>query len=158
MYSPRWLFLIPGLALVLLGFLLFGGGLLGVSIVPGVVLGLHTVLFGSLSVLCGTQSIVFALVAKTFAVNESLMPADKRLDWFLGIVNLERGIVISVALLLIGLILLGFSIYEWKSAGFGVLEYSHTMRYVITGSTLVALGFQLLLSNFMISILGMKRK
>ena len=77
---------------------------------------------------------------------------------FFEIINLERGLWIAFLTLLVGLVLLVISINQWRSANFGVLDYSNTMRLVIPGSTLVALGFQTVLSGFFVSILGMKRK
>lgn len=158
MYSPRWLFLVPGMLLILLGVLGYFGGLTGFSIIEGIAFGLHTVMFGSLAILCGYQSILFAIFTKTFAISEGLMPEDKRLNRFFEIINLERGLIISAVVLLVGFVFLGLALNEWRLASFGALDYSHTMRYVIVGATLVALGFQTVLSGFLVSILGMARK
>ena len=157
MYSPRWLFLVPGFLLILLGAVGYFVGLTGTS-VGRVTFGLHTVLFGSLAILCGYQSILFAIFTKTFAISEGLMPEDPRLTRFFEIANLERGLILAGGVLLIGLILLLIAVNEWRLAGFGVLDYAYTMSFVIPGSTLVALGFQTILSGFFVSILGMKRK
>jgi glycosyltransferase involved in cell wall biosynthesis len=157
MYSPRWLFLVPGFLLILLGAVGYFVGLTGTS-VGRVTFGLHTVLFGSLAILCGYQSILFAIFTKTFAISEELMPEDPRLTKFFEIANLERGLILAGAVLLIGLILLLIAVNQWRLAGFGVLDYAYTMSFVIPGSTLVALGFQTILSGFFVSILGMKRK
>lgn len=157
MYSPRWLFLVPGFLLILLGAVGYFVGLTGTS-VGRVTFGLHTVLFGSLAILCGYQSILFAIFTKTFAISEGLMPEDPRLTRFFEIANLERGLILAGAVLLIGLILLLIAVNQWRLAGFGVLDYAYSMSFVIPGSTLVALGFQTILSGFFVSILGMKRK
>lgn len=157
MYSPRWLFLLPGFLLILLGALGYFVGLTGTS-VGRVTFGLHTVLFGSLAILCGYQSILFAIFTKTFAVSEGLMPEDQRLNRFFEIVDLERGLIIAAAVLLIGLALLLIAVNQWRLANFGVLDYAYTMSFVIPGATLVALGFQTILSGFFVSILGMKRR
>jgi hypothetical protein len=63
-----------------------------------------------------------------------------------------------MVVLLIGMILILTTINHWRQAHFGVLDYTHTMRLIIPGATLVALGFQTLLSSFFFSILGLKRK
>ncbi len=157
MYSPRWLFFIPGSLLVLLGLIGFGLGMPGVRI-GGVTFDLHTLVFASLAILCGYQSILFAIFTKTFAINEGLMPEDPRMNRFFQVINLERGILISCAALLIGLGLLLSAILQWKATGFGNLDYRVTMRWVIPGAMLTALGFQTLLSSFFVSILGMQRR
>lgn len=157
MYSPRWLFLLPGFLLIFFGTIAFLIGLPGISI-GNIIFGLHTVLFGSLAILCGYQAVLFAIFTKTFAISEGLMPEDQRLNRFFEIINLERGLFIASFILLFGLILLLLAIKQWWEVGFGVLDYAHTMSYVIPGATLVAIGFQTILSGFFISILGMKRK
>ena len=113
----------------------------------------------ALAILCGYQSILFAIFTKTFAISEGLMPEDPVMARFFKLVNLERGLIIaSVALLLLGLALLrgcGFSL-EIRSTS-DSLDYAHTMRWVIPGAGHV-LGFQTVLSDFFVSILGMHRR
>jgi hypothetical protein len=157
MYSPRWLFTIPGLLLVALGLVGYGVALPGFS-VHGVNFDAHTLLFASLSILLGYQSVLFALFAKTFAVSEGLVPEDPALDRFFAHVNLERGLVIGAVALLVGVVLLLSAVNQWWVAGFGALDYAHTMRFVIPGTTLTALGFQTVLASFFLSILRMRRK
>jgi len=157
MYCPRWLFLLPGYGLILLGLLGYFVALPGLTL-GGINFDIHTLLFASLFVLCGYQSIIFAIFTKTFAISEKLMPPDPRMDRFFRLINLERGLFISVGMLLMGFVLLASSVWQWHAVGWGHLEYSHTMRYVIPGATLTTLGFQTLLSSFFVSILGMRRK
>jgi hypothetical protein len=156
-YSPRWLFLVPGLVMVLLGCLGYGLALPGAKI-GGATLDAHALLFASVAILCGYQSLMFALFTKTFAINEGLMPCDRKITRFFEVATLERGLVLSVAALIAGLTLLLMAINQWRSVDFGHLDYSHTMRFVIPGATLTALGFQTLLSSFFVSILGMSRR
>lgn len=157
MYSPRWLFLVPGVLAILLGLIGYALALPGATI-GGVKFDVHTLLFASLAVLCGYQAILFAIFTKTFAISEGLMPEDRRLSRFFEIVNLERGLFIGAFGLLIGLVLLAAAINQWRLTGFGDLDYSHTMRWVIPGAMLTALGVQSVLSSFFVSILGMRRQ
>jgi glycosyltransferase involved in cell wall biosynthesis len=157
MYSPRWLFLVPGLLLVLLGLLGYALAMPGVSVL-GAKLDAHTLLFATLALLLGHHSIQFAVFAKTFAITEGLMPPDRRLSALFNLISLERGLMIGAAALLAGIVLLSISVNQWRLAAFGELDYARTMRLVIPGVTLSALGFQTVLSSFFISILGMARK
>ena len=157
MYSPRWLFLVPGLLLVLLGLIGYGLALPGIRI-RGVTFDAHTLLFASLAILCGYQSILFAIFTKTFVVSEGLMPEDRRLTRFFAVVNLERGLAIASAAVLAGLALLLAAVNQWRLAGFEHLDYAGTMRLVVPGVTLTALGLQTILSSFFVSILGMRRR
>ena len=156
-FSPRWLFLAPGLIFVLLGLLGYAAALPGLT-VGAVTFDAHTLLFSSLAIMIGYQSILFAICAKTFAISEGWLPEDPRVDRFFKVIYLERGLAIGALAFLAGLILLGAALLQWRSADFGRLDYAVTMRWVIPGATLTALGFQTVLSSFFVSILGMKRR
>jgi glycosyltransferase involved in cell wall biosynthesis len=157
MYSPRWLFLVPGALLVMLGIAGYALALPGATI-TGVTFDAHTLLFASLFILCGYQAILFAIFTKVFAISEGLMPEDPRINKFFEIVNLERGLIIGAGSLTVGMVLLLLAVNQWRLNHFGALDYSHTMRWVIPGATLTALGFQTILSGFFVSILGMRRR
>jgi glycosyltransferase involved in cell wall biosynthesis len=155
MYTPRRLFLIPGAVLVALGLVGYALALPGVT-VGGATLDAHTLLFASLAVLCGYQAILFAIFTKTFAIAEGLTPPDSGWMRFYGVINLERGLVLGALALLAGVVLLLLAVNQWRLADFGRLDYRETMKLVIPGATLTALGFQTVLSSFFVSILGMR--
>jgi glycosyltransferase involved in cell wall biosynthesis len=157
MYSPRYLFLVPGGILIALGLLGYALALPGVTI-GGATLDAHTLLFSSLALICGYQSILFAVFAKIFAIRERLLPEDSRMTKLFTVVTLERGALAGVAAMVFGVVLLGAAIVEWMQAEFGRLDYATTMRLVVPGVTLTALGFQTVLSSFFMSILGMSRR
>ena len=157
MYCPKWLFLIPGLVLILLGFVGYAVALPGLQI-GGVVFDAHTLLFATLALLMGYQSVLFAILTKTFAVNEGLMPEDPLYLKFFEVINLERGLLIGMVAFLAGATILFSAFMIWRSTGFGRLDYAVTMRWVIPGAALAALGFQTILSGFFVSILGMHRR
>jgi glycosyltransferase involved in cell wall biosynthesis len=156
-FSPRWLFLVPGFVFALLGLAGYAVALPGLTL-GGVTFDAHTLLFSSLAIMMGYQSVLFAICAKSFAIGEGLLPKDPRIDRFFKVIYLERGLAIGALAFLAGLILLGVAVLQWRSAHFGRLDYAVTMRWVIPGATLTALGFQTVLSSFFVSILGMKRR
>lgn len=157
MYSPKWLFVIPGIALMLLS--VFGYAIAMPSLtIRGVTFDVHTLLFASLAMLCGYQSVLFAIFSKSFAISEGLMPEDPRLKRFFKIMYLERGLILAGVGMLLGVGLLLAAVGQWWKASFGPLDYERTMRLVIPGSMLTALGFQTMLFSFFASILGMRRK
>lgn len=157
MCSPKWLFLLPGFLLVLFGVLATSLALPGVKIGPAT-FDAHTLLFGSLAFILGYQAIVFAIMTKAFAVSERFMARDERLLDFFRVATLERGLIFGGVAFVGGLALLAAAIFQWCQAGFGVLDYSYTMRWVIPGATLSALGFQTMLFSFFISMMGINRK
>lgn len=157
LFSPKWLFLYPGIAAGLLGALVFAVGLLNFNLL-GVRFENNTMLFGSLAMLLGVQSVFFALLAKTFATTTGIMPPDARLQRFYQRFALEKGVLIGGIALTLGLLGLIIAIGQWAVAGFGDLQPSVTRYWVIPGFTFLALGFQTILSSFLVSALGMERK
>ncbi|MHC4376325.1 MAG: glycosyltransferase family 2 protein [Planctomycetota bacterium] len=157
LFSPRWLFLAPGLFAILLGLLGYALAWPG-WVIGGVRFDAHTLLFASLAILCGTQAVWFALCAKTYAINEGLLPQDERLERFYGWATLERGVALAGVAIVAATGLLIAAIAQWSAVDFGDLDYAKTMRLVIPGATLFALGVQAGLSSFFISMLGLSRR
>jgi glycosyltransferase involved in cell wall biosynthesis len=157
MCSPRWLFLVPSSAFIAFGLLGYLVAMPGLSIGHST-FDAHTLLFASLAILCGYQWILFAIFAKTFAITEGFLPPDRHLERFFELVTLEKGLVVAALAVLVGGGLLLAAIRQWWLTGFGTLDYAHTMRFVVPGATLVALGFQTAFSSFFVSILGMRRR
>jgi glycosyltransferase involved in cell wall biosynthesis len=156
MYSPRWLFLYPGLVLIGLGLVGYGLAMPGLG-VGRVHFDAHTLLFSTLAILLGHQSVVFAIVAKTVAMGERLLPPNKRMDAFYRVITLERGLTASLLALAGGAVLLVLAVNQWRVRGFGDLDYASTMRLVVPGVMLTALGFQTLLASFLVGILRTAR-
>jgi glycosyltransferase involved in cell wall biosynthesis len=156
-YSPRWLFLVPGGVLILAGLIGYGIAMPGLTL-GGVTFDAHTLLFSSMAIMCGYQALLFALLSKTFAVTERLLPPDPHLERLFEVVTPERGLLAALAALLGGAFLLVGAVEQWRAVDFGHLDYSRTMRWVIPGATMAVLGFQTVLSSFFVSILGMRRK
>jgi hypothetical protein len=77
---------------------------------------------------------------------------------FFEVINLERGLIISLVAIALGCGLLVAAILKWRATGFGRLDYAETMRLVIPGATLTALAIQTIFSSFFVSILGMRRR
>ena len=156
MSSPRWLFVYPALLLILAGLAGYAIALPGLTI-HGVTFDVHTLLFSSLFILLGYQGLLFAVMAKSFAVKERLLPPDPQLDRFYRLFNLERGILLAAGTFVVGAALLLWAVNKWKLTGFGHLDYAVTMRWAIPGVLLTAVGFQTFLFGFLTSIIGMNR-
>jgi len=157
LYCPRRLFLIPGLVLITLGIVGYLLALPGVSI-GRITFDAHTLLFASLAVISGYQSVSFAIFAKTFAIVEGLLPSDVRLDRFRRVVTLERGVAAGAAAAALGLVLLLGAVDQWRLRHFGSLNYAETMRFVVPGVTVTVLGFHTILGCFFLSLLELRRR
>ena len=119
MYSPSWLFLYPGLVLILLG--LLGCALLlpGPRFFHGIGFDVHTLLYAFVAVILGFQLIAFAVFTKIFAISEGLLPADPRVTRAFRFVQLETGLVIGVLLVILGMVGSFFSVSGWARETFG---------------------------------------
>jgi glycosyltransferase involved in cell wall biosynthesis len=157
MYSPRWLYVLPGLVLGMLGLIGYAIAMPQLRI-HGMRFDVHTLLFASLAIIAGYQSMLFGVFTKTFAISEGLLPHDERMGRFVGEASLERGLITGVVTMLAGLGLLGGAVWQWYARGFGDLDYAHTLRWVIPGVTLTMLGFQTVLASFFLGILALKRR
>jgi glycosyltransferase involved in cell wall biosynthesis len=158
LYSPRWLFLYPGIILFMLGACVSAWLLPGPRNVRGVTFDYHTLLFGAMAILIGFQSINFAVFTKIFATTEKLLPEDPRLNRLYRYVTLEVGLVIGSLLILVGSGLWIFGLGYWRTHHFGPLDPEETLRIVIPGFVALTLGIEIVLSSFFISVLGMARR
>jgi len=157
MCSPHWLFVVPGMALMLIGVVGYVLVLGGIP-VGRATLDAHTLLFSSALFLCGYQAVSFSFIMKTFALREGWQKNSPLLGriyrWF----DLERGLLAGMVCVLAGLALMTWAFAIWVQADFGTLDYSTTMRIAIPGATLLALGVQTFFFSFFSSSVGMWRR
>ena len=158
LYSPRWLFLYPGTALMLAGFVLGLWLLPEPRTVGSVTFDVHTLVYAAAFVLLGFQAIAFAVFTKVFAISEGLLPPDPALDKLFKYITLEVGILVGTLLTVAGLATSASAVGAWGSKHFGALDYSHTMRLVIPGALLLTLGVQTIFASFFMSVLGLRRR
>jgi glycosyltransferase involved in cell wall biosynthesis len=157
LFSPRWLFLYPGLALFAIGMLLSAILLGGPLYVGGLRLDIHTLLVAGFLALLGYQLVLFALFTKIFAIRAGFHPPYPPLDALSRYVTLEVGLGAGALMALVGVIALVLAVASWRAVGFGTLDPSLTMREVIPAMVLLALGTQTVFASFFISILSIDR-
>jgi glycosyltransferase involved in cell wall biosynthesis len=159
LYSPKWLFLYPGLFLLALGIAGMAWLIPGERSVGGVGFDVSTLLYFALAVIVGLQAVYFFVTARWFGITEGLLPDDplirriverpRRLEWAL---------LIGVLLVAGGLGLSVYALARWNEAGFGTLDYPDTLRVVIPGATLIACGMQTALSALFLGVIGLQRR
>jgi len=158
LYSPKWLFFYPGIALMILG---VGVGL---WLLPeprlflGVVLDIHTLLYAALLVIIGFQSFTFSILTRVFAIVTGLLPVNETFISIFKYIKLETGLAVGSTLFTAGLALSIHFFIMWERVSFGSLEPTITFRIVIPIVLLMALGFQIILTSFFLSLLGLRHK
>jgi glycosyltransferase involved in cell wall biosynthesis len=154
LFSPRWLFLYPGLALFALGALLSALLIAGPIQFGGVRLDIHTLLVAGFLSLVGYQLVLFAVFTKVFAIRMGFHPPHPALTRMFRYVTLEVGLLAGAVMVLAGIIALVAAVVSWQAVGFGNLDPSLTMREVIPAVLLLAIGTQTVFASFFISILS----
>jgi glycosyltransferase involved in cell wall biosynthesis len=154
LFSPRWLFLYPGLLLLAVG--LFVGTLLirgPVRISPTLELDLNTFLLAAMCIIVGMQAVSFALIGRRFASRYGFIPKSETFDKILEAMTLERMLTAAVVLVVIGLGAIGWAAFTWATTGFGPLNTSSVPRFMIVAMTTLVAGIQLAMSAFMSSMI-----
>jgi len=157
LFSPRWLFLVPGIFLSLLGVVFATRLSFGNFQIGGVLFNVGTLAVACMTITIGFQLVAFAFFVKVFAIAEGLLPDDPKLTRVFKIFTLEKGILLGLAVLLAGAALLARSVWIWKQADYGMLPSTEeNLRRLIPAVTLIVLGIQTIFSSFFMSALGLK--
>ena len=158
LYSPRWLFLYPGIVLMV------AGTTLGIALLPGPLrigdagLDVNAFVYCAVAVIIGFQAVTFAVFARAFAATAGLLPPNKNTERIFRVVTLEVGLAVGLALFLAGIGLSVYTVAFWSGKSFGALSTSSTIRLVVPAATFMILGLETVLASFFLSILGINRR
>jgi glycosyltransferase involved in cell wall biosynthesis len=155
LYSPRWLFLFPGLILMIAGAIGVAAIWFGNVSFGRVHLGVHTMLYAAVAMVIGFQATTFSYFTKIFAIREGLLPEDPRLTRTFKYITLESGLIVGIFLILLGISGSVYALMFWSSRSFGPLNAEGMLRLVIPSALMLMLGFQTVLSSFFLSVLGL---
>ena len=158
MYSPRWLFLFPGLALMLVGLGLMAWLLPAERPLGHVNLGVDTLAYAAAAVLLGFQLVFFGVAAKVFATTEGLLPEDPAFEKWFQYITLETGLIVGVLLVLVGVGIAVSSVIGWSHTGYGPLPPVQMMRRTLPAMLCLMLGTEVCFASFFLSLLGLKRR
>jgi glycosyltransferase involved in cell wall biosynthesis len=156
LFCPRWLFLIPGLALMLSGSAMTLWLLGGTRRVGPVGLDIHTMLVSGVLALSGYQLVIFGAFIKIFGMRAGFLPLGRRMESFFRVATLEKGLLLGAVLALAGLALVLIAVVSWGRSGYGALDTEATMRPLIVAVLLIASGVQTLFASFVLSMLGIE--
>jgi glycosyltransferase involved in cell wall biosynthesis len=157
LFSPRWLFLYPGLALAILGFLATAWILPAPRHIGSITFDIHTLLYATMAIVVGVQAVIFWAFANVHGMDEGILPYDPRLRELIGRVTIERGLITGIVLLVVGLVLAVLAVSTWSNVAFGFLEPAYTMRLAIPSAACIVLGFEIAFGAFVLSVLEMHR-
>ena len=158
LYSPNWLFLIPGLVLLCIGFILSVLLLIKPLEINSITLDVHSLLYSSSFIIIGFQFVLFYALTKIYAVENDLLPKSNRYNKLFKFLNLEKGLIIGGLIIIIGVILTVTSINIWGQSNFLQMEPTKLLRYVIPAIVSLQLGTQIVLFSLFFSILGLKNE
>ena len=156
LFSPRWLFLYPGLVLLAAGTILTSALYFSPLRIAGAGLDVHTMLYASAAALLGMQLCLFSLFARLSAQNAGLLPHHAGLDRLLEVVTLERGLALGLGTAFAGFAWSAAAFWQWREAGFGALDPRVVMRDTIPAAALMVAGMELSLASFLLSVLRLQ--
>jgi len=157
-YSPRWLFFIPGALLLLTGALGFGLLIPGPLSIGHITLDIHTLVFAGAAITLGLQVLSFALFTKVYGLQAGLLPRSRRVEAFLGHFNLERGVILGLLMMILGVAGSLWAVQLWHGRPLEMTEVPNLMRVVIPSITSLVTGMQILFGAFFLSILLLKHR
>ena len=158
LYSPRWLFVIPGLVMMTIGIVAGIALTTGPIRIGDVAFDVDTLVGASAMVVIGFQALIFGLLTKVFAIHEGFLPEDRRVDWVIERWTLERGLVIGGVLAVLGFGGLIASLLHWKLNNFGDLDPRDSLRLVVPAATALIMSLQSIFAALFVGILGIRRR
>jgi hypothetical protein len=157
LYSPRWLFLYPGLLLAFCGLVL--GTLVTVHrngfTVGSLNLDVDSLVACAGIFVVGYQAAIFAVLTTIYASTEGFLPAGPWSRRAQGL-RLEWGLLFSAILLLVGVVGMAASLLHWQGAGYHSLNYQQELRLVVPSVTAFVVSMQTAAASLFISILAIR--
>lgn len=156
LFSPRWLFLYPGMMLTLLGVMVMAWLIPGPRTVVGVTFDVHTLFYAALAVVVGVHSMLFWIFGQVYGMREGIVRPDPRFLHALEHATLERCLIGGGTLILIGLALGVAALANWSKSDFGPMSVIQTMRLVIPSGTFITVGLHLIYGAFFLNLLHIR--
>ncbi len=156
LYSPKWLFLFPGMILIIFGFISSAILVITPIKINSVTFDVQTLLYSMSILLIGFQFVLFYGLTKVFAVTQKLLPKSERFDAVFKYISLEKGLILGLIMVIIGGIYSIYAVSFWSDNHFGPLNFRQTSRIIIPSVFTIIIGIQIVLFSFFFSILGLK--
>ena len=157
LFSPRWLFLYPGMVLMFIGLASLLWLLPGPRDLGSVTFDVHTLVFSAAAIICGFQAVAFGVLSKAFAIDAKILPEDPLMIRFNAHFSLEIGLLVGAVLLFGGLVAALYAVGAWGRTSFSDFDPVVAMRIVVPAVTAMVLGLQVVFSSLFYSVLGLAR-
>ena len=155
LFSPRWLFLIPGLTLFFTSLVVYILLLSGPLKIGTIVFDVHTLFFAQAGVILGFLSAVLGIIVRTFGMREGLLQEHKSLETLRNTPLLEVGGIIGLVITIGGVYLGIDALIEWSAVEFGKLAQGELIRTVSLSTTMIVFGGMILLSALIMGFLAL---
>ena len=157
LYSPRFLFLYPGIALLAIGFIVSLLLLPSSQKIGSVEFDIHTLIVANFFTVIGVQAILFSVLARRLAQSHQMLPVS-RYSNILSYFTLERILIGALVFLFLGLFGVFWSVDQWASTGFGELRYASVLRVLVVSTTSCTIALQLALTGFFAAVMEVPTK
>jgi glycosyltransferase involved in cell wall biosynthesis len=153
LFSPLWLFIVPGAALFLLSTLAFIALLLGPVKIGNINFDVHTLFYAEAGLILGYLSLILGGLIRMFGMREGLLQEHETLERLRASPVLEVGGLIGISLIIAGLMWGGQALVTWSEAQFGNLEPGELLRGISLSTTLIMTGGITLLGSLVMGFL-----
>jgi hypothetical protein len=158
LFSPRWLFLIPGTVLLVLGLLIAATLLPAPLRVGGITFDVNTLAVACALVVIGFQAVLCAVFTQVHGSAEGFLPEDPKVNRLLAVWSLERGLWAGGLLACLGIAGLAAAFARWHSVRFGGLDYDSSLRLVLPSVTALITSCQMILGTFFLAVLSIRQE
>jgi glycosyltransferase involved in cell wall biosynthesis len=152
MYSPTWLYLVPGFLLLSVGLILAFALLLGPLKLANIVLDLNTLLVACCLAIAGAQLVTFGALSRYFAVKSGFLPSSASAERMLRWSSTDRILQLGGVLFVLGLTAFGYAMWSWARLDFGNLFDPFIPRILMLGLTGMVIGIQIAFAAFFFGI------
>jgi glycosyltransferase involved in cell wall biosynthesis len=153
-YSPMWLFIIPGATFLALGMVLALTLSTGAFKIPGgPALDLNSFIVACFLTILGTQAVGFGIMARRYAAVMGILPMGPRSRWLRNFATTDNVVRLAVLLFVVGVAIFLLAFREWAMVKFGNLETAYAPRAVISGLTLIVIAVQTGFQAFIIGLM-----
>ncbi|MBN1918337.1 MAG: glycosyltransferase family 2 protein [Verrucomicrobia bacterium] len=155
LYSPDHLFIVPGVILFLIGFVIMARLAWGPVVINGRVFDIHFMLVGGFLTIVSVQVLCLGVLGKAYSFTEHFQKDDKLIAWLLRHFTLEKALLIGAVGVVLGLVFAGGVVWKWVSSGFGELQ---AVRPLFFGLVVLVNSLQFTFNSFLFSMMAIPKR